>query len=327
MSVLVYTEINKGKVKKSSLEAVNYASKIAELTGSSVTALAINADAAQLEEIGKAGAKKILSVKNDALASLDSMLISATVEQAAKAEGANIIIFSFDIVGKAVAPRLSARLKAGLVAGAVDYPTVNGASLEVKKNVFSGKATAIYSINSEVKIISLLPNSFPVKLGDNAASVSDFNAELGSIQSKVVIKEKKSTDVGGMVPLPEAELVVSAGRGMKGPENWGMIEELAKELKATTACSRPVADMHWRPHHEHVGQTGVAIRPNLYIAIGISGAIQHLAGVNGSKTIVVINSDKEAPFFKSADYGVVGDAFTIVPKLIEAVKKFKANHN
>ncbi len=325
--ILVYTEINKGKVKKASLEAVNYASKIAELTSSSVTAIAINADAAQLEEIGKAGAKKILSVKNDALAGLDSMLISAVVEQAAKAEGAKIIVFSFDITGKAVAPRLSARLKAGLVAGAVDYPVVNGTSLDVKKNVFSGKATAIYSINSDIKIISLLPNSFPVKLADNTATVADFAVDLGSVNSKIVVKEKKSTDVGGMVPLPEAELVVSAGRGMKGPENWGMIEELAKELKATTACSRPVADMHWRPHHEHVGQTGVAIRPNLYIAIGISGAIQHLAGVNGSKTIVVINSDKEAPFFKSADYGIVGDAFTIVPKLVEAVKKFKANQN
>jgi electron transfer flavoprotein alpha subunit len=327
MSVLVYTEINKGKVKKASLEAINYGAKIAELTGSSVTAIAINADAAQLEEIGKAGAKKILSVKNDALSTLDSMLISAAVEQAAKAEGAKVIVFSFDITGKAAAPRLSARLKAGLVAGAVDYPTLNGASLEVKKNVFSGKATAVYSINSDIKIISLLPNSFPVKLGDNAATVVDFAVDLSAVNSKIVVKEKKSTDVGGMTPLPEAELVVSAGRGLKGPENWAMVEELAKELKATTACSRPVADMHWRPHHEHVGQTGVAIRPNLYIAIGISGAIQHLAGVNGSKTIVVINSDKEAPFFKSADYGVVGDAFTIVPKLVEAVKKFKANQN
>ncbi len=327
MSVLVYTEINKGKVKKASLEAINYGAKIAELTGSSVTAIAINADAAQLEEIGKAGAKKILSVKNEAFNTLDSMLISAAVEQAAKAEGAKVIVFSFDITGKAAAPRLSARLKAGLVAGAVDYPTVNGASLEVKKNVFSGKATAVYSINSDIKIISLLPNSFPVKLGDNAASVADFAVDLSAVNSKIVVKEKKSTDVGGMTPLPEAELVVSAGRGLKGPENWAMVEELAKELKATTACSRPVADMHWRPHHEHVGQTGVAIRPNLYIAIGISGAIQHLAGVNGSKTIVVINSDKEAPFFKSADYGVVGDAFTIVPKLVEAVKKFKANQN
>jgi electron transfer flavoprotein alpha subunit len=325
--ILVYTEINKGKVKKASLEAVNYASKIAELTGSSVTAIAINADANQLEEIGKAGAKKILSVKNDALSSLDSMLVSTVVEQAVKAEGSKIIVFSFDITGKAVAPRLSARLKAGLVAGAVDFPIVNGTSLEVKKNVFSGKATAVYSINSDVKIISLLPNSFPVKLGDNSSTIVDFSADLSGVNSKIIVKEKKSTDVAGMVPLPEAELVVSAGRGLKGPENWGMVEELAKALNATTACSRPVADMHWRPHHEHVGQTGVAIRPNLYIAIGISGAIQHLAGVNGSKTIVVINTDKEAPFFKSADYGIVGDAFTIIPKLIEAVKKFKANQN
>lgn len=325
MSVLVYTEINKGKVKKASLEAVNYGAKIAELTGSSVTAIVANADAAQLEEIGKAGAKKILSVKNEALKSLDSMLISSAVEQAAKAEGAKVIIFAFDITGKAVAPRLSAKLKAGLVAGAVDYPSVNGSSLEVKKNVFSGKATAIYTINSDIKVISLLPNSFPVSLGANAAAVTDFAVELAA--TKIKVKEQKSTDVGGMVPLPEAELVVSAGRGLKGPENWAMVEELAKSLNATTACSRPVADMHWRPHHEHVGQTGIAIRPNLYIAIGISGAIQHLAGVNGSKTIVVINNDKEAPFFKSADYGIVGDAFTIVPKLIEAVKKLKANQN
>jgi electron transfer flavoprotein alpha subunit len=325
--ILVYTEINKGKVKKASLEAVNYAAKIAELTGASVSAIAINADAAQLEEIGKAGAKKILSVKNEKLSTLDSMLVSSAVEQAVKAEGAKTIIFSFDITGKAVAPRLSARLKAGLVAGAVDVPTINGTSLEVKKNVFSGKATAIYSINSDVKIISLLPNSFPIKLGENSSTVVDFTVDLNSVNSKIIIKEKKSTDVAGMVPLPEAELVVSAGRGLKGPENWGMIEELAKTLNATTACSRPVADMHWRPHHEHVGQTGVAIRPNLYIAVGISGAIQHLAGVNGSKTIVVINTDKEAPFFKSADYGIVGDAFTIVPKLIDAVKKFKANQN
>ena len=325
--ILVYTEINKGKVKKASLEAVNYAAKIAELTGASVSAIAINADAAQLEEIGKAGAKKILSVKNEKLSTLDSMLVSSAVEQAVKAEGAKTIIFSFDITGKAVAPRLSARLKAGLVAGAVDVPTINGTSLEVKKNVFSGKATAIYSINSDVKIISLLPNSFPIKLGENSSTVVDFTVDLNSVNSKIIIKEKKPTDVAGMVPLPEAELVVSAGRGLKGPENWGMIEELAKTLNATTACSRPVADMHWRPHHEHVGQTGVAIRPNLYIAVGISGAIQHLAGVNGSKTIVVINTDKEAPFFKSADYGIVGDAFTIVPKLIDAVKKFKANQN
>lgn len=326
MSVLVYAEINKGKVKKASLECINYASKIAGLMGSSVTAFVNNAGAEHLEEIGKAGANKILSVKNDSLSS-DGMLLTSAIEQAAKAENTKVIVFAFDIVGKAVAPRLSAKLKAGLVAGAVEVPTLSGSNLEVKKNVFSGKATALYSINSDVKIISLLPNSFPVVLGENKASVSDFTVDLSSLSSKIVVKEVKSNDAGGMVPLPEAELVVSAGRGLKGPENWKMVEDLAQALGATTACSRPVADLHWRPHHEHVGQTGVAIRPNLYIAIGISGAIQHLAGVNGSKTIVVINNDKEAPFFKSADYGILGDAFTIVPKLVEAVKKFKANQN
>lgn len=326
MSVLVYTEISKGRVKKASLECVNYAASIAKQLGLSVTAVVNQASAEQLEEIGKAGASKILNVNNDKIGS-DSMLITAMVEQAAKAENAKVIVFAFDVTGKACAPRLSAKLKAGLVAGATDYPQVNGSSLEVKKNVFSGKASAVYSIHTDVKIISLLPNSFPVQLGTNSANVADFNVDLGSLQSKITVKETKSTSGNGMVPLPEAELVVSAGRGLKGPENWQIIEDLASSLGATTACSRPVADMHWRPHHEHVGQTGVAIRPNLYIAIGISGAIQHLAGVNGSKTIVVINNDKEAPFFKSADYGIIGDAFTIVPKLTEAIKKFKAGQN
>ncbi|MBC7864757.1 MAG: electron transfer flavoprotein subunit alpha/FixB family protein [Bacteroidia bacterium] len=323
MSVLIYTEISKGRVKKASLEAVNYGTKIAELLGTSATAIVYNADAAQLEEIGHAGAKKILSVKGNA----DSISQSVAIEQAAKAESAKVIIFSHDINGKAVAPRVAAKLKAGLVAGAVDYPTINGNGLDVKKNVFSGKATAVYTIHSDVKVISLLPNSFPVTTSANTATVSDFAPDLSGITAKITVKEVKSNAGGGNIPLPEAELVVSAGRGMKGPENWGMVEELAKILGATTACSRPVADMHWRPHHEHVGQTGIAIRPNLYIAIGISGAIQHLAGVNGSKTIVVINTDKEAPFFKSADYGIIGDAFTVLPKLIEAVKKFKANAN
>jgi electron transfer flavoprotein alpha subunit len=326
MSVLVYTEINKGRVKKASLECVNYAAKIASQLGTTVTALVNKADSAQCEEIGKAGATKILSINNDKLGA-DAMLLSAAVEQATKAEGARVIIFAFDIVGKAVAPRLAARLKAGLVAGAVDYPQISGSGFEVKKNVFSGKASAVYSITSDIKIISLLPNSFPVQLGENKATVQEFSPDLSSVKSKIVVRETKSTNTGGTVPLPEAEIVVSAGRGLKGPENWKMVEDLAKELGATTACSRPVADMHWRPHHEHVGQTGIAIRPNLYIAVGISGAIQHLAGVNGSKTIVVINNDKEAPFFKSADYGVVGDAFTIIPKLTEAVKKFKEHHN
>jgi electron transfer flavoprotein alpha subunit len=326
MSVLVYTEINKGKVKKSSLECVNYGAQIAKTLGTSVTAVVANADEQSLSEIGKAGATKILSVKNDAIAS-DSMLISGLVEQAAKSENSKVIIFAFDVTGKAVAPRLSGKLKAGLVAGAVDHPVSNGSTLEVRKNVFSGKATSVYAITSDVKIISLLPNSFQVNLGENTASIVDFTADLSSVKSGITIKETKTNSTGNAAPLPEAELVVSAGRGMKGPENWGLVEDLANVIGATTACSRPVADMHWRPHHEHVGQTGIAIRPNLYIAIGISGAIQHLAGVNGSKTIVVINSDKEAPFFKSADYGIIGDAFTILPKLTEAIKKLKANAN
>ena len=326
MSVLVYTEINKGRVKKASLECVNYASRIAADTGSTVTALAINADENQVAEIGKAGASKILSVKTDKLSG-DPAWLTAMVEQAAKTENSAVIVFAFDIVGKSVAPMLAAKLKAGLVAGAVDYPSVKNGSFEVKKNVFSGKAAATYSITSQVKIISLLPNSIPVKLGDNQAQVQEFTPDMSAIKSRITIRETKTTSSGGTVPLPEAEIVVSAGRGLKGPENWKIVEELATALGATTACSRPVADMHWRPHHEHVGQTGIAIRPNLYIAIGISGAIQHLAGVNGSKTIVVINNDKEAPFFKSADYGVIGDAFSVLPKLTEAIKKFKAHQN
>ena len=327
MSVLIFAEISKGKVKKSSLEAINYGANIASQTGSEPVVVIANAEPSHLEEIGRAGAKKVLYVKNDGLSSNDSSSIGLMVEHAAKLCNAKVIIFSFDLTGKAVAPRVAARLKAGYVAGATDYPTVNGPAMDVKKNVFSGKATAVYSIHSEVKVISLLPNSFPVTLGTNSAITQEISSEINFPASKITVKEVKSISSGGAIPLPEAELVVSAGRGMKGPENWGMVEELAEVIGATTACSRPVSDMHWRPHHEHVGQTGIAIRPNLYIAIGISGAIQHLAGVNGSKTIVVINSDKEAPFFKSADYGIVGDAFEVLPKLIVALKKFKAGAN
>ncbi len=322
MPVLIYTEISKGKVKKASLEAVNYGGRIAAQLGTTATAVIIGD--ADVSDLGKAGAKKILKLKNDKLSSLDGQYLTAAIEQAATAEGASVIIFSHDFTGKEVAPRLAARLKAGIVAGAVGNPVISGNSFTVKKNVFSGKAIAAYAIHSDKKIISLLPNSFPVELTEGTAEVVDFAVNLAGVNSPIKIKEvKKDTSE---LNLTDADLVVSAGRGMKGPENWKMIEELAKELGAATACSRPVADMDWRPHHEHVGQTGIAIRPNLYIAIGISGAIQHLAGVNGSKTIVVINSDKEAPFFKSADYGIVGDAFEIVPKLIDAVKTFKANH-
>lgn len=323
MSILIYTEIAKGKIKKSSLEAVNYGSRIAAELNTTATAVVIGD--ADLSDLGKAGAKKVLKLKNDKLSGLNGQYLTAAIEQAVAAENASIIIFAHDFTGKEVAPRLAAKLRAGIVAGAVDNPIISGDAFAVKKNVFSGKAVATYAINSAKKVISILPNSFPVELTGSAVEASDFTINLDSVNSPIIVKEVKK--VSGELNLPDAELVVSAGRGMKGPENWGMIEELANELGAATACSRPVADMHWRPHHEHVGQTGVAIRPNLYIAIGISGAIQHLAGVNGSKTIVVINSDKESPFFKSADYGIVGDAFEVVPKLIAAVKYFKANKN
>jgi len=228
-----------------------------------------------------------------------------------------VVVFSNNVNGKAIAPRVAARLKAGLVSGAVALPdTANG--FVVRKNVFSGKAFANVSINTPIKVIALNPNSYPVKEGEGSAEIAPLN-----VTAAPRVKVVSTTQASGQVPLTEAEIVVSGGRGLKGPENWGMIEDLAKVLGAATACSRPVADAHWRPHNEHVGQTGIAIAPNLYIAIGISGAIQHLAGVNRSKVIVVVNKDPEAPFFKAADYGIVGDAFEVVPKMTEAVKKLK----
>ncbi|MCC6252512.1 MAG: electron transfer flavoprotein subunit alpha/FixB family protein [Bacteroidia bacterium] len=324
MSILVYTEISKGKIKKVSLEAVNYAAHIASATGSSTTAIIINPGDVNLDDLGKAGANKVLSVSNSNINTSDSQVMARVLNFAAEAENAQIVIFSHDYTAKAVAPRLAARMKAGFVPGAIDYPTTDG-QFSVSKNVFSGKATANYQIFSSKKVISLLPNTFQVQTSGSPVASTSFDIPADLLNSRIKVKEVKRES--NELSLPEAELVVSAGRGLKGPENWGMIEDLAKALGAATACSRPVSDLGWRPHHEHVGQTGLAIRPNLYIAVGISGAIQHLAGVNGSKTIVVINKDPEAPFFKSADYGIVGDAFEIVPKLIEAVKKFKASQN
>lgn len=324
MSVLVFTEAGNGKIRKTSLEAVNYASNIAQQLSTTVTAVIDGkTDAGLQADLGKAGAAKVVTVSSDKLDSGDSAYWATALEQVANAEGASVIIFSHDLMGRAIAPRLAVKLKAGVVAGAVANPTIDGGKLSVAKTAYSGKATAVFTIHSEKKIITLLPNSFQVKLGDGTATVAPMAINLDAVKGVVTVKEKK-TRTASTAPLPEAELVVSAGRGLKAPENWGIVEELAQSLGATTACSRPVADMHWRPHHEHVGQTGLAIRPNLYIAIGISGAIQHLAGVNGSKTIVVINTDKEAPFFKSADYGIIGDAFDVVPRLTAAIKKFKA---
>jgi electron transfer flavoprotein alpha subunit len=316
MAILVYISTNNG-VGKSAFEAVTYAKKI----NNDVIALTTgNCDAATLASLGNYGATKVLVDRN--VTSDDAQQITKVIANAVEANNADVIVFSHDLVAKAVAPRLSVRLKAGLVPGATSLPdTSNGFTCNV--NVFSGKAFANVSIKTEKKIISLLPNSIQPEASGAECSVEEFNGNAGESKIKVLATKKPE----GEIPLPEAELVVSAGRGLKGPENWGIVEDLAKELGAATACSRPVADIGWRPHHEHVGQTGVAIRPNLYIAAGISGAIQHLAGVNGSKVIVAINTDPEAPFFKAADYGVIGDAFEVLPKLTEAVKKFKASNN
>lgn len=324
MSILVYIEPHKGKIKKASLEAVSYAAKVAELASTTVTAITFKIPDDCISDIGNAGADKILDVKNEALSPASVKGLAEAVSAAIVAENASIVIFPFDGSGQAVAPYVAAVKKAGIIAGAIELPTLAGDALEIRKNVFSGKATALYAINSPVKVISVMPNSFAIAHTGKTASVNDFAPAVGTSSAVILKHFKANEDVAhGGIPLPDAELVVSGGRGLKGPENWGIVEDLAHALGAATACSRPVADADWRPHHEHVGQTGLAIRPNLYIAIGISGAIQHLAGVNGSKTIVVINNDPEAPFFKSADYGIVGDAFKVVPKLTQAIKAFK----
>lgn len=319
MSVLIFIDQAEGHVKKSSYEALSYGSQVAKQLGVSAEGLVLGTVADDLSALGKYGVTTIHQIANASLNNVDAQVYAKAIADAASNVGASVIIFSHNPTGKAVAARVAARLKAGLVAGAVALPdTSNG--FTVKKSVFSGKAFANVSITSATKIVSLNPNSFHVVAAEGSAAVSALNIDVAASNVKVTATNK----VVGEVPLTEADIVVSGGRGLKGPENWGILLDLAKELGAATACSRPVGDAHWRPHHEHVGQTGVQIAPNLYIAIGISGAIQHLAGVNRSKVMVVINKDPEAPFFKAADYGIVGDAFEVVPKLTEEIKKMKA---
>ncbi|MEN9699458.1 MAG: hypothetical protein RLZZ301_656 [Bacteroidota bacterium] len=308
---LVYINSLNG-LSKAALETVTYAKKL----GGELTVITNGTcDANALASLGQYGASCVW--QDSSIDGQDPGQLVRMIAAAAQKVAASTILFSHDLIGKAVAPRLSVRLKAGLIAGAVALPESNGST---KVNVFSGKAFGYVNTTTATRIISILPNSIqPEKTGADCA-VEAFDSQAGASAITVLATKKPE----GAIPLPEAELVVSAGRGLKGPENWRMVEELATALGAATACSRPVADIGWRPHHEHVGQTGVAIRPNLYIAAGISGAIQHLAGVNGSKVIVVINTDAEAPFFKAADYGIVGDAFEVLPRFTEAVKKFKA---
>lgn len=319
MSVLIFIDHVRGQIKKASLEALSYGAAVAEQTGTTAEGIIFNSVEDDLTALGQYGVAKIHQVQHEHLKNFDPQLYTKVMAQVVEQTGAQIVVFSNNTAGKAIAPRLSVRLKAGLVAGAVGLPNTADGFI-VKKSVFSGKAFAQVSITTPIKIISLNVNSFQIiTRGAAVAEVVPFNATVEPSKLKVTGTNKTSSKIA----LTEAETVVSAGRGLKGPENWAMVEELATLLGAGLACSRPVADAHWRPHTEHVGQTGVAIAPNLYIAIGISGAIQHLAGVNRSKVIVVINKDAEAPFFKAADYGVVGDAFEVVPKMIEAVKKVK----
>ena len=318
MPVFIFIDHTEGHVKKTSLEALSYGAALAAQLGTTAQGILLGTITGDPASLGKYGIKKIHHAGQENLNALDAQVYARMIADAVAPAGNGVLVFSNNVTGKAVAPRVAVRLKAGLVSGAIALPdTTNG--FVVKKTVFSGKAFANIALNTPWKVIALNPNAYSVKEGEGTAEIVPLTASAPASKVKVVTSKTAS----GEVPLTEAELVVSGGRGLKGPENWGMIEELAHLLGAATACSRPVADAHWRPHNEHVGQTGIAIAPNLYIAIGISGAIQHLAGVNRSKVIVVINKDPEAPFFKAADYGIVGDAFEVVPKMIEAVKRLK----
>ncbi len=325
MSVLVFAENWEGKFKKSTFEAVSYAHALAGQLSTTTTAVVIgNFTESDLGVLGKYGADKVLLVKDDKLNTLSAQAWTAVVAAAAQKESAKVIVFSYTYSGKNMAGRVAARLKAGLVAGAIAIPS-SLTPFTVRKKCYSGKGLTDVVVSSEIKILALTPNAFGIVPSETTVQIESFGSPCKDSDFKTSVKEVKKTS--GKIPLTEAELVVSAGRGLKGPENWGMIEELATVLGAATACSKPVADIGWRPHHEHVGQTGITIGPNLYIAIGISGAIQHLAGVSSSKVIVVINMDPEAPFFKAADYGVCADAFEVVPRLTESVKKFKTSHS
>lgn len=318
MSVLIVIDTAEGVVKKSAFETLSYGADLAAQLGVNAVGLLFGTTSEEAGSLGQYGVKKIVQVNADQPSADDPGVLAGLVTTVAANEQCDVIVFSHSLSGKAIAPIVSAKIKAGLVTGAVGLPnTSNG--FVVKRAVFSGKAFSHVRIDTPIKLISVNPNSYKVNTGGSSATVETVSLPAAASRIHITNRQKSSNQL----LLTEAETVVSAGRGLKGPENWGMIEELAKVMGAATACSRPVADAHWRPHNEHVGQTGVAIAPTLYVAIGISGAIQHLAGVNRSKVIVVINKDPEAPFFKAADYGIVGDAFEVVPALTAAVKKLK----
>ena len=315
MSILVFTENWDGAFRKSSFEAVSYAFSIAQKKSTNVVAVSVGqVNNEELKKLALYGASTIISCSQ--LNKRNSKAVAQKISSLSN--DCSIIIFSNSYASKAIAPRVSAKIKAGYINNVVDLPVTLSPHLEVKRNSFSLKAIEQTKIITEKGIISIAPNSYQI-IENNI----DCTIKIDDVNEIDTINVDKTEISKGKISLSEAEIVVSAGRGLKGPENWNMIEELADNLNAATACSKPVSDIGWRPHSEHVGQTGKAVSPNLYIAIGISGAIQHLAGVSGSKVMVVINTDAEAPFFKAADYGIVGDAFKVVPKLIEEIKNLR----
>lgn len=322
MSILIYAESAEGKIKKVALELASYAKKVADSMGTTVTAVTINNS--NNSALAAYGVDKVLNVSNDKLNNFSAKAYADVIAQAAKKEGTQIVLVSSSTDSLYLAPLVAVALEAGYASNVVALP-VSTSPFQVKRTAFSNKAFNITEISTPVKVLGIAKNSFglvedAVAMTEEAFAPSLNDADFG-------IKVENVEKVTGKVTIADAEIVVSAGRGMKGPENWGMIEELASVLGAATACSKPVSDIGWRPHSEHVGQTGKPVASNLYIAVGISGAIQHIAGINSSKVKVVINSDPEAPFFKVADYGVVGDAFTVVPELIEKLKVFKASNS
>ncbi|MEO9871220.1 electron transfer flavoprotein subunit alpha/FixB family protein [Ekhidna sp.] len=313
MAALAFVETDEGKVKKSSLEAVSYAHAVA----GDVTAIVFG-NVSDIDEIGKAGAGKVLNVTDEKLSSPNIMAYASAIAEAMNQENADLLVLAKSSLGDPVSARVSIKVDAALASNVSDLPDTSS-GYAVKKSIYTGKAFANTNLEGDKKIIIIKKNAIAIKEDGGSAEVVGFSPNISD--GDFTVKTTKVEKAEGDILLPEADLVVSGGRGLKGPENWGMIEDLAKTLGAATGCSKPVSDMDWRPHHEHVGQTGIKVSPSLYIAVGISGAIQHLAGVNSSKYILVINKDSEAPFFKAADYGVVGDAFDVLPKLTEAIKK------
>lgn len=322
MSLLIYAESADGKFKKVAFELASYAKKVAESLGTSVTAVTVNAG--NVSELSKYGVDKVLKVTNDKLANFNAKAYADVVKQAAQKENAKVIVLSSTTDSLYLAPLVAVGLEAGFASNVVGLP-VSTTPFQVKRTAFSNKAFNITEIATDIKVLSLAKNSFGLVEASASLTEEDFVPSLNDADFSVKVESVEKTT--GKVTIADADIVVSGGRGMKGPENWGMLEELASVLGAATACSKPVSDIGWRPHSEHVGQTGKPVATNLYIAVGISGAIQHIAGINSSKVKLVINTDSEAPFFKVADYGIVGDAFDVVPRLTQKLKEFKANNS